>query len=98
MEIMCTLWKFVVTFMEICCTLWKFCVTFMEIYCHLWKFCVTGASAEGCDFQAFRGRSGSVGVGRGRSGNRNVLRSDPRAGIGLVRIMEIPISSYGNFP
>ena len=62
-------------FMEILCH-------FMEICCDLWKFCVTGVSEAGRVFQAFRGWTGSVGVGRGRSGNRNVLRSDPRAGIG----------------
>ena len=59
----------------------------MEIYYHLWKFCVTGASAEGCDFQAFRGWLGLVGVVQGRSGSvgeqeRSPVRSARRNRIG----------------
>ena len=75
MEIMCTLWKFVVTFMEICCTLWKFVVLYGNFVSLLWKFIVTygnfvsqGLVQKGVIFRPFgvgRGRSGSVGVGRG---------------------------------
>ncbi len=86
MEIGFTLWKLVVPFIEFRCISWKLVVVFMESSCHLWKFCVTGADETGPPLapgRAGRGHSESVGVGRGRPGNRNVLLSDPRAGIGL---------------
>ncbi len=81
-----TSWELVVTFIEFRCISWKLVVVFMEISCHLWKFCVTGADETGPPLapgRAGRGRSESVGVGRGRLGNRNALLSDPCAGIGL---------------
>ena len=53
MEIMCTLWKLVVTFMEIICTLWKFVVTYGN-------FVSQGLVQKGVISWTF-------GVGRGRS-------------------------------
>jgi hypothetical protein len=68
MEIGFTLWKLAVTFIEFRCISWNLVVAFMEISCHLWKFCVTGADETGPPLapgRARRGRSESVGGGRG---------------------------------
>ena len=97
-------------FMTNLCILWKLCVYLMEIMFILWKLCVSNTllwksygnhlsqgppKRAGLQNRAIRAMP--FRISWGRQGSRRVSRSNQRARIGKVRILEIMQQFHGKF-